>query len=50
MSILAHCTLCHVTLHNNASHTRIRYSLKPEDGKLADAVTRIAAPGDYRAA
>ncbi|MDJ0711191.1 MAG: GTPase [Woeseiaceae bacterium] len=29
---------------------RIRYSLRPEDGKLAEAVARIAAPEDYRAA
>ncbi len=29
---------------------RIGYSLKPEDGKLADAVARAVLPGDYRAA
>ena len=29
---------------------RIRYSLKPEDGKLAAAIARIVAPEDYRAA
>ena len=29
---------------------RIRYSLKPEDGKLAEAVKKTVTPGDYRAA
>ena len=29
---------------------RIRYSLKPEDGKLKEAVARIVTPEDYRAA
>ena len=29
---------------------RIGYSLKPEDGKLAESVARVVAPEDYRAA